>query len=201
MAPSGQTLYNLSIQYSISLDFMKWPTALRGPRPPGGRAGRAMPYIDRQTNQIVVRIVYDGPPEAGKTTNLRQLCASMPIHKRGELSSPDSAGRRTEFFDWLDFSGGLVDFRAVRCQLVSVPGQISLLRRRRFLLEAADAVVFVVDSSPDAREDNVRALQALREATAVVDGGIPVGIVLQANKQDAPDAMKPNAVASALGMA
>src|SRR5690606_40863495 len=95
---------------------------------------------------IVIRIVYDGPPEAGKTTNVLQLSQLMSAQRRGTLASPGTSGERTAYFDWLDFLGGYVDGRRVQCQLLSVPGQAHLAARRRALLETADALVFVSDS-------------------------------------------------------
>jgi signal recognition particle receptor subunit beta len=160
-----------------------------------------MSHLDKSTGQVVVRIVYDGPPGAGKTTNLQQLCDAMAMHRRGDLVSPMTDGRRTEFFDWVDFGGGVVDNRPVRCQLVSVPGQTTLLRRRRYLLESADAVVFVADSCATSVDANRRALETLHASAKPHDGLPPVGIVFQANKQDAPDALNAHELALELGAA
>jgi signal recognition particle receptor subunit beta len=154
-----------------------------------------MPRIDERTGDIVIRIVYDGMPEAGKTTNIQRLFAAIPLQRRGSLASPETTGRRTEFFDWLDFAGGFVDGRRIRCQLVSVPGQPQLLHRRKYLLDAADVVVFVADSQSDsvaANRESVTTLIALLEA---IDPKIPAALVVQANKQDLPGALRPRALA------
>ncbi len=144
-----------------------------------------MPLIDRRTDAVVLRIVYDGPPEAGKTTNLRQLCDRLSLGRRGPLESP-GGGARTQFFDWLDVTGGYVAGRRLRCQLVTVPGQSELAGRRRHLLATADAVVFVVDSRPEALGAVQGSLQGLRRALAR-RAGIP--LLVQANKQDVPGAV------------
>lgn len=157
-----------------------------------------MPRIDEKTGDIVIRIVYDGMPEAGKTTNIQRLFASIPLQRRGTLASPETIGRRTEFFDWLDFAGGFVDGRRVRCQLVSVPGQPQLLHRRKYLLETADVVVFVADSRMDsvaANRESVTTLMALLQA---IDPDVPAAIVVQANKQDLPGAIRPRTLAAQL---
>jgi signal recognition particle receptor subunit beta len=159
-----------------------------------------MPHIDARTGEIVIRIVYDGAPEAGKTTNVHQLATLISLQRRGAAKSPGATGDRTEFFDWLDFTGGYLDGRRVRCQLVSVPGQSRLLHRRRYLLDSADAIVFVTDSRPDAF---VAAAQNLATTVRIAersDEGVRVGLILQANKQDLPDAVAPAEVASALGV-
>ncbi len=160
-----------------------------------------MPHIEKRTGNVVIRIVYDGAPEAGKTTNLRELVKVMPIQRRSEVVSPQTVGRRTEFFDWATFTGGYVDGRRLRCQLVSVPGQPSLLRRRRYLIDTADAVVFVADSRPEALDESRRAFALMREAVARRGGAIPAGVMLQANKQDLQGSLSPEALAEALGAA
>src|SRR5687767_2395674 len=105
-----------------------------------------MAVIDSTQDALVVRIVYDGPPMAGKTTSLRTLAAKLG----SPLQTPAEIDGRTLYFDWLDYTGGLFEGRRIRCQIVSVPGQASLASRRRALLETADAVVFVSDTTRDA---------------------------------------------------
>ncbi|HET9957415.1 MAG TPA: hypothetical protein VFQ61_23110 [Polyangiaceae bacterium] len=147
-----------------------------------------MPHYDPSTGELVVRIVYDGSGEAGKTTSIQGLCSLVSLQRRGPMQSPGAMGRRTEYFDWLDFSGGFIDGRRVRCQLVSVPGQIEFSRRRERLLHSADAVVFVLDSRPDALEESRERLVEARQTIAALPGP-PVGMVLQANKRDVPEAL------------
>jgi len=159
-----------------------------------------MPHIDARSGEVVIRIVYDGAPEAGKTTNIQHLCNQISLARRGAAKSPGTTGARTEFFDWLDFSGGFLDGRRVRCQLVSVPGQSRLLHRRRYLLEAADVIVFVADSRSEGIEEAAHNASATLRIAAQVAGEVPVGIILQANKQDLPGAMAPPDVLRALGM-
>ena len=150
-----------------------------------------MPYIDRRSGEVILRIVYDGAPEAGKTTNVQVLAGLISLQRRGALQSPGTVGLRTEFFDWLDFSGGYLDGRKVRCQLVTVPGQPRLLHRRRYLLETADAIVFVTDSRPDALEEARGSFATTVGLTERVAGKIAAGVLLQANKQDMTGALPP----------
>src|SRR6188472_2918680 len=101
-----------------------------------------MPTIDRERGVLVVRVVYDGPPLSGKTTTLRSLAQGLGV----PIVSPEEQDGRTLFFDWVDYVGGLFEGRQIRCQIVSVPGQQELAKRRRLLLESADAVVMVGDT-------------------------------------------------------
>jgi signal recognition particle receptor subunit beta len=141
--------------------------------------------LDVEQNAVVIRIVYDGPPEAGKTTSLRALSASLAR----PMTTPAVANDRTLFFDWLEYTGGLFEGRQIRCQVVTVPGQAVLAHRRHALLAAADVVVFVSDSTPAAVE-TTRASMAEMRATLDALPGPPVGVIVQANKRDRPGAVE-----------
>lgn len=154
-----------------------------------------MPVVDRRSKSIVLRIVYDGPPEAGKATNLRQLCTPLALRQRGALTDPADPDR-TPLFDWLDVTDGWAGGHRVRCQLAAVPGQIELARRRRHLLDSADAVVFVADARPGAAPETSAALRSLARGLTSRD----VPLLLQANKQDLSGAQLPEPLRDALGL-
>jgi signal recognition particle receptor subunit beta len=152
-----------------------------------------MAILDPRSDAVVIRVVYDGSPMAGKTTSVRALGRGLG----GEVSSPAEVSGRTLYFDWLDYTGGLFEGRRIRCQIVSVPGQATLAPRRRRLLEGADAIVFVGDSTPmgfAADRSYLSGLQAVLERLS----GPPVGIVFQANKRDHADAVPIGTVRSML---
>ena len=144
-----------------------------------------MAVIDSDAGEIVIRLVYDGPPEAGKTTSLRALAGSLvqPAYTPAE----DDHGR-TLWFDWMEYVGGRFEGCQIRCQVVSVPGQRDLSARRRRVIEGADVVVFVGDSST---RETARTLGYLFELRDMLAGAsdAPVGVILQANKRDLPDAI------------
>ncbi|MET0536155.1 MAG: ADP-ribosylation factor-like protein [Steroidobacter sp.] len=143
-----------------------------------------MAVIDPNDGCVVIRIVYDGAPMAGKTTSVATLGRGLGA----SVFSPADLNGRTLYFDWLDYTGGLFEGRRIRCQIVTVPGQAVLAKRRRRLLESADVVVFVGDSSSAGFAEDKRQLRNLRKVLSEVSGP-PVGIVLQANKRDHADAM------------
>lgn len=143
-----------------------------------------MAVIDPVTDAVVIRVVYDGAPFAGKTTSVRALGSGLG----SAVTSPGEIAGRTLFFDWLDYTGGLFEGRRIRCQIVSVPGQAVLAPRRRRLLESADVVVYVLDSSAAAFSSERGYLEGLK-ATLGRLGGPPVGVIVQANKRDLEDAI------------
>lgn len=143
-----------------------------------------MVILDPDCDDVVIRVVYDGPPEAGKTTSVRALAGSLgrPVF------TPDQVEGRTVFFDWLDYTGGLFEGHRIRCQVVSVPGQATLAPRRRALLAQADVVVFVADARREHAAGLPAYLDGLARILSAVDGP-PVGLVVQANKRDLPGAV------------
>lgn len=143
-----------------------------------------MAVLDSQNNAVVIRVVYDGAPLAGKTTS---VCALGQGLGAGVYSPADLNGR-TLYFDWLDYTGGLFEGHRIRCQIVSAPGQTSLAARRRQLLESADVVVFVGDSTLRGFDADRAYLGSLCSVLRQLSGP-PIGVVLQANKRDLPDAV------------
>lgn len=144
-----------------------------------------MAVLHSDDGVVVVRLVFDGLPRSGKTTSIRALAGSLsrPVTSPGELDG------RTLFFDWMDYTGGRFEGMEIRCQVVSVPGQASLLGRRLHLLDGADAVVFVADTRGEAVEVSLDEAVRVRKRLQAGKGGPPVGLVLQANKRDAEDAV------------
>lgn len=146
----------------------------------------------------VVRVVYDGPGYAGKTTNLQRICDLVPATRRSEMYTPAALKGRTMFFDWLELDGPQQGRRALKFQLISVPGQIERNYRRRPLVEMADVVVFVCDSSPPQVKDTLRTFARLR--SSMRRRKQPVPLVVQANKQDVPVALSPREIRQRLGL-
>jgi signal recognition particle receptor subunit beta len=142
-----------------------------------------MAVIDETRGVLVVRIVYDGPALSGKTTSLKALARGFS----SQVVTPAETAGRTLFFDWVDYVGGLFDGRQIRCQIVGVPGQRELAERRKLLLATADAVVLVLDTR---RPEWDFSLDWVRRTVPFCRGhDPPVGLVLQANKRDAADAV------------
>jgi signal recognition particle receptor subunit beta len=143
-----------------------------------------MAVIDPQSGAVVIRIAYDGAPMAGKTTSVRALGRGL----NSPVITPAEVSGRTLYFDWLDYTGGWFEGHRIRCQIVSVPGQASLASRRRRLLEQADVVVYVGDSTRAGFEADQVHLKDLCGLLATRESP-PVGLILQANKRDQPDAV------------
>jgi signal recognition particle receptor subunit beta len=149
--------------------------------------------LDPNGNSIVISVIYDGAPEAGKTTSVKTLASSLGR----EVYTPEERNGRTVFFDWMEYTGGRFEGAPIRCQIASVPGQRRWVKRRGKLLDLADVVVFVGDTRREAWPETLSRLQELR-ARLDARGGVPVGVVFQANKRDHPDAVAIEAVRQAV---
>lgn len=151
------------------------------------RAGEGMPHINLGSREIRCKLVYWGPGLSGKTTNLEAVHKKAPPERRGELVAIATTGERTLFFDYLPLDLGEVGGMRVRFQLYTVPGQRYYRSTRKLVLQGADGVVFVADSRPEMREENLEALADLEETLA--EHGLSrasVPVVFQWNKRDMP---------------
>jgi mutual gliding-motility protein MglA len=143
--------------------------------------------VDFHEKQLTLKLVYYGPPLSGKTTNLRALHGRVDALNRGRLMTLDTKDDRTLFFDLLPlfFRTGSV---SIRLKVYTVPGQPMHEWTRRIVLQRADGVVFVADSSPQQHAANCESYDGLvRHLGALRLEHCPV--VVQYNKRDLPDAV------------
>ncbi|WIG59073.1 MAG: gliding motility protein MglA [Ktedonobacterales bacterium] len=149
-----------------------------------------MALINVASREIHCKIVYYGTGFCGKTTNLQYIYSHAPQPARGDLLTIATESERTLFFDFLPLDLGLVhDFR-VRFHLYTVPGQVLYERTRVAVLNGADGVVFVVDSTPEKLEENFQSLIELETNMRQLGkdlGAFP--FVIQWNKRDVPNAI------------
>jgi signal recognition particle receptor subunit beta len=134
---------------------------------------------------IKAKVVYYGPPQSGKTTNLEQIHRLTDPEGSNRLISLNTAQDRTLFFDLLPFSLGTVSGYDFKIQLYTVPGQVQYNATRRVVLAGADAVVFVADSQKSMARENLNAFENMKVnllANRLVPEKVP--LVLQYNKQD-----------------
>jgi signal recognition particle receptor subunit beta len=158
-----------------------------------------MAFHDRATRTLVLRVVYDGMGTAGKTTNIDRIWEQFSVARDGDVYSPEVVRGRTLYFDWLELHAGRVEGYKVRCQVVTVPGQFAYVQRRWELLRFPDAIVAVCDSSSAAlarTKVGIHFLRRTMRAREMED----VPLVVQANKQDLPDAIPAEELGQLLGL-
>ncbi|MEZ4300612.1 MAG: GTPase domain-containing protein [Polyangiaceae bacterium] len=159
-----------------------------------------MACFDPERREVVLRIVYDGPATAGKTANLRALHAAATSRALGGVVVPaETATGRTLYFDWLELLTGVVDTWPVRCQVLSVPGQLAFAERRFRLLREADAVVLVCDSTPAGGRPAKTAWTFLSSSLRALQI-TETPVLVQANKQDREGAVPVSELRALLGV-
>jgi signal recognition particle receptor subunit beta len=134
---------------------------------------------------IKAKVVYYGPAQSGKTTNLEQIHRLTDPEGSNRLISLNTAQDRTLFFDLLPFSLGAVSGYDFKVQIYTVPGQVQYNATRRVVLAGADAVVFVADSQKSVLKENISAFENMKVnllANRLVPEKVP--LVLQYNKRD-----------------
>jgi len=139
---------------------------------------------------IKAKVVYYGPAQSGKTTNLEQIHRISDPAGTNRLISLNTAHDRTLFFDLLPFSLGAVAGYDFKVQLYTVPGQVQYNATRRVVLAGADAVVFVADSRRGLSDENQAAFENMKInllANRLAPEKVP--LILQYNKRDQPDAL------------
>lgn len=144
-----------------------------------------MATIKFSQRELLCKIVYYGPGLGGKTTNLQYVFSQVPGKYRGNLTSIDTKGDRTLFFDLLPLDYGKFRGFSVRLQLYTVPGQVIYNASRRIVLKGADGVVFVADSQIGRMNDNINSLNNLRDNLG--EYGVNwerIPTILQYNKRD-----------------
>ena len=148
---------------------------------------------------IKAKVVYYGPAQSGKTTNLEHIHRLTDPAGNNRLISLNTAQDRTLFFDLLPFSLGAISGYDFKVQLYTVPGQVQYNATRRVVLAGADAVVFVADSRRSLLKENVAAFENMKVnllANRLVPEKLP--LVLQYNKQDLPDLLSTAELGKAL---
>lgn len=149
-----------------------------------------MALINVASREIDCKIVYYGTGFSGKTTNLQYIHRHAPPPARGDLLSVATESERTLFFDFLPLDLGSVHGFRVRFHLYTVPGQVLYERTRTAVLNGADGLVYVADSSPEKLEENFQSLIELE--TNMHNMGRDLGsfpFIMQWNKRDLAGAL------------
>ncbi len=149
-----------------------------------------MVQINFALREVNCKIVYYGPGMSGKTTNLEIVHKKAPENNKGELTSIATEGDRTLFFDFMPLDLGNVAGMRTKFQLYTVPGQVYYNSTRKLVLQGADGVIFVADSSRSKMKENIESWNNLEENLREYGKDVKdVPVVIQWNKRDLPDAM------------
>ena len=147
-----------------------------------------MGFINVAERTISAKLVYYGVGVGGKTTSLQQVHGILCPRNEVQLVSINTEEDSTLMFDFLPINLGQVGGFKIRIQGFTVPGQPKYRRMRKYVLQGADAVVFVVDSQRSRLQENLESLQSLRENLRSNTGiAEDLPIIVQYNKRDLAD--------------
>lgn len=153
-----------------------------------------MVEFNEKQKKIIVKIVYYGPALSGKTTNLIHLHNLLRVENCGDLMSLETKGDRTLFFDLLPFVIKTEKYK-VKIKVYTVPGQVNHDATRKAVLSRADGVVFVADSQTSQTKNNYESFTNLEENACRVGLDFnKIPLVIQYNKQDLDDIIKPDEI-------
>jgi len=144
-----------------------------------------MAIFDEDQNRLSIKLVYYGPAQSGKTTNLMRLHDLLSPELKGEIMMMETANDRTLFFDLLPLGFRASSGLLIKFKLYTVPGQVVHDSTRKAVLSRADGVVFVADSQRSQSINNGEAFANLEENTARVGLDFDqLPLVVQFNKRD-----------------
>jgi mutual gliding-motility protein MglA len=137
--------------------------------------------------EIILKLVYYGPPLSGKTTNLQALHRLLGNDLTGHLTTLNTADDRTLFFDLLPVILQSQAGYRIQLKLFTVPGQVIHAATRRLVLAGADGVAFIADSQVSESKANNEYWHGMRRYLA--ESGLDpdtIPRVIQFNKRDLP---------------
>ena len=141
-------------------------------------------YSEKE-QRMVLKVVYYGPAQSGKTTNLLQLHELLALDGRGDLMVLDTTDDRTIFFDLLPFFLAAPSGLKIKVKVYTVPGQVKHDATRKAVLQRCDGVVFVADSQKAEQANNFESFANLEKNLALVGLEIEqLPLVVQFNKRD-----------------
>lgn len=144
-----------------------------------------MAIYDEENKRLSIKLVYYGPAQSGKTTNLMRLHDLLRTDLKGEIMMMETANDRTLFFDLLPLGFKAPSGLLIKFKLYTVPGQVVHDSTRKAVLSRADGVVFVADSQRTQSINNGESFANLEDNAARV--GIDfdrLPLVVQFNKRD-----------------
>jgi hypothetical protein len=147
---------------------------------------------DQDANSLSFKLVYYGPAQSGKTTNLLRLHDILSPELKGEVMTMETKDDRTLFFDLLPLGFRAPSGLLIKLRLFTVPGQVAHDGTRKAVLSRADGIVFVADSDRTQETNNGEAFQSMADNCHRVGLDFEhTPLVVQFNKRDLPGAGRP----------
>ncbi|MRR08214.1 MAG: GTP-binding protein, partial [Deltaproteobacteria bacterium] len=158
-----------------------------------------MALFNRTKREINAKIVYFGPPLAGKATTLQFIHRKLKPECRGPMKTMGGQLDRMLFFDFIPPELEEVNDFRVRFHLYTVQGEVTNASTWKTVLKGADGIVFVADASPESRAVTRESFEMLRGCLRSYGQELEtLPCIIQSNKSDLPDALTTEAMGQLL---
>ena len=147
-----------------------------------------MAFTNQETKEVHCKILYCGPPGAGKRENLRSIYRENADELKSgvmELADHDHSFR---YFDFLPVSLGHVRGYHLKLHLFTLPAHCLFETVGEMILSGLDGMIFVANSRIDQLASNIEQLKGVRlilEERNYKLSRLPA--VVQYNKRDLED--------------
>jgi hypothetical protein len=146
------------------------------------------------------KVLYCGPAQAGKRTNIRYLADHCPGNKQTELQSARLGSSQLLLIKILPLNEVVIKHLFDRpgaagpVAIYSLCGPIDDCNVLEDLVVSIDSVVFVADARFPRREDNIKSMEVLRDTWRKKQGRFrKMPVILQYNKMEKLSDVSPDA--------
>ncbi len=122
-----------------------------------------MGVLNRERREIYAKIVFYGPSEAGKTTNIEFIHRKLKREHRGDLKVTEVGSDEKTAYEFLAVTLGTVRGYSTSIHIYTVPGGDQNVELRRQILDGTDGIVFVADLRPERHDATLSAAAELKE--------------------------------------
>ncbi len=120
-----------------------------------------MGVLNHEAREIQAKIVYYGPAEAGKTTNVEFIHRKLKREHRGDLQV--SRAGSSAAYEFVPVTLGSVRGYSTSIHVYTVPSGDDQRELRRQILDGTDGVVFVADLRPERHDATIASAAELKE--------------------------------------
>lgn len=160
-----------------------------------------MAIVNHAKREINAKIVYYGPPGAGKSTALRYVYDRIRPALRGEFKVLPSNGSSLLFFDFSPFDQPVVGGYRLRLHVYTLQGNVAHAAAWKMTLKGADGLVIVGNGNAGDTSELEECVTLLRGFLGCYGIGLDtLPVVLQLNRADQSGPLDSAEVARGVGL-
>ncbi len=149
-----------------------------------------MAFLNEDTNELHIKIVYTGSHGCGKTTNIQSLFKQTSSEVSTRFFDLHSVSTKSQFFDFFPLTYGEAKTHALRLHLYTLPSHDLWSTVNMNLLWGADGIVNVIDSRLPYVAEAEKQMTRLKSLLHLVNRSFSeIPMVFQYNHRDATNAL------------